>query len=165
MKFKEIEAETDASCLILSGAAVIGNVKLKASCSVWFNATIRGDVQPILIGESSNVQDNTVIHGSTGGQPVRIGDRVTIGHSCIVHGCTIENDVLVGMGSVILDDVVIEPNVIVGAKSLITKGTRLKSGFVYAGHPAKVIRPCTDKDLEYIQSAWRHYVEMIPFYK
>jgi carbonic anhydrase/acetyltransferase-like protein (isoleucine patch superfamily) len=117
-------------------------------CSLWFNAVIRGDVHFVHIGDNVNVQDNAVIHCTYKKSPVTIGNNVSIAHGAIVHGCTIEDNVLIGMGSIIMDDVHIESNCIIAAGAVVTKGTRVESGTVYGGMPAKMIKSIDPSLLE-----------------
>ena len=129
----------DKSVFIAEGAKVIGKVTIKENSSVWFNAVIRGDSSTIEIGKNSNVQDNAVIHTSKNSKVV-IKDNVTIGHGAIIHGCTIGNNVLIGMGAIILDNARIEDNCIIGAGSLITQNKIIPEGSLVFGNPSKVIR-------------------------
>ncbi len=132
-------------CFIAENAVIIGDVVLGKGCSVWFGAVIRGDVEKIRIGENVNIQDNAVIHATYKTSPTNIGNNVTIAHGTIIHGCNINDNVLVGMNAVVLDDAIIEPNVIVAAGAVVTKGTRLTTGGVYAGTPAKRIKELDEK--------------------
>jgi len=125
---------------LADNATIIGDVVMGDYCSVWFNAVIRGDVHYIRIGNHVNVQDGVIIHGTYQVAPTNIGNHVSIAHGAIVHGCTIHDNVLIGMGSIIMDHAVIESNSIVAAGALITKGTVVESGSVYAGVPAKKVK-------------------------
>ena len=127
-------------CFVAENATVVGEVSMGAQCSVWFNAVIRGDVHYIRMGDKVNVQDGAVIHCTYQKSPTEIGNNVSIGHNAIVHGCTIEDNVLIGMGSIVMDDCVIESNSIIAAGAVLTKGTRVPSGSIFAGMPAKKIR-------------------------
>ena len=129
----------DKSVYIAEGAKVVGNVEIGKNSSVWFNAVIRADSDNVKIGENSNVQDNAVVHTSKD-FGVQIGDNVTIGHGAIVHGCTVEDNVLIGMGAIVLDGAVIEKNCIIGAGSLVTQAKVIPEGSLAFGNPAKVIR-------------------------
>ena len=147
-------------------AQVIGNVRLGADASVWCNAVLRGDVNDITIGRCSNVQDLTMGHVShrtpakPQGSPLVIGDYVTIGHSVILHGCRIGNECLVGMGSIVMDDVVVEDRVMIGAGSLVAPGKTLDSGFLYMGRPAVKIRPLSAEEIAYLRYSAEHYVRV-----
>lgn len=135
-------------CFLAETATLIGDVEIGKNCSIWFNAVIRGDVHYIKIGNNTNVQDNAVIHATYKKSPTNIGDNVTIAHGAIVHGCTIKNNVMIGMNAVVLDDAVVESDTIIAAGSVVTKGTRVESGCVYAGIPAKKIKEISPKLLD-----------------
>ena len=127
-------------CYIAENATIVGEVSIGTQCSVWFNAVVRGDVHYIKIGNKVNIQDGAVIHATYKKSPTTIGNNVSIGHNAIVHGCTIHDNVLIGMGSIVMDDCVIESNSIIAAGAIVTKNTRVESGSIYAGVPAKKIK-------------------------
>ncbi len=127
-------------CYIAENATIVGDVKMGNQCSVWFNAVIRGDVHYIKIGNKVNVQDGAVIHATYKTSPTNIGNNVSIGHNAIVHGCTVKDNVLIGMGSIVMDDCIVESNSIIAAGSVVTKNTRVESGSIYAGIPAKKVK-------------------------
>ena len=127
-------------CYIAENATIVGEVSIGTQCSIWFNAVIRGDVHYIKIGNKVNIQDGAVIHATYKKSPTTIGNNVSIGHNAIVHGCTIHDNVLIGMGSIVMDDCVIESNSIIAAGAIVTKNTRVESGSIYAGIPAKKIK-------------------------
>jgi len=129
-----------SSCFVASNATIIGEVEFGEECSVWFGAVVRGDVHYIKIGNKVNIQDLAMLHCTYQKCPVNIGNNVSIGHRAILHGCTIEDNVLIGMGAIVMDNAYIESNSIIGAGSVVTEGTRVKSGSVYAGVPAKFIK-------------------------
>jgi len=145
---------------------LIGDVTLGEDSSVWCNTVLRGDVNRIVIGKCSNVQDLSMCHVShkTAAKPegsaLIIGDYVTIGHSVILHGCSIGNQCLVGMGSIIMDDVVIPDNVMIGAGSLVSPGKILQSGMLYMGRPAKAIRTLTEDELAHLRYSAEHYMRV-----
>jgi len=145
---------------------VIGDVRIGDDSSVWCNTVLRGDVNRIVIGRGSNVQDLTMGHVShkttdkPDGSPLIIGDYVTIGHSVILHGCRIGNECLIGMGSIILDDVVISDHVMVGAGSLVSQGKTLESGMLYLGRPAKAVRALTEEEIKYLRYSAEHYMRL-----
>ncbi len=147
-------------------ATVIGEVMLGENASVWPGAIIRGDVNSIRIGAGTNIQDNSVLHVShkseadPAGGPLVIGDRVTVGHSVILHACTIEDECLIGMGSIILDRAVIKRNVLLGAGSLVPEGKTLESGYLYLGRPAKMVRELTLEELAYFNYSAEHYIRL-----
>ncbi len=128
------------NCFLTENATIIGDVVMGDNCSVWFNVVIRGDVHYIRMGNKVNVQDGAIIHATYKKSPTNIGNNVSIGHNALVHGCTIKDNVLIGMGAIIMDDVVIESNSIIAAGAIVTKGTHVESGCVYAGAPAKKLK-------------------------
>ena len=134
------EPQIPEDCFVAENATIVGEVTMGKECSVWFNAVIRGDVHFIKMGNKVNVQDGAVIHATYEKSPTTIGNNVSIGHNAIVHGCTIHDNVLVGMGSIIMDDCVIESNTIIAAGAVVAKNTRVESGSIYAGIPAKKIK-------------------------
>lgn len=147
---------------VAENAAIIGDVEIGESSTVWYNTTLRGDVMPIRIGRESNVQDGTVIHGTYKKFGVTIGDRVTIGHTVILHGCEIQSNVLIGMGSIVMDGAVIGESSIVGAGSLVTQGSVFPPGSLILGRPAKVVRALTSEEIKKqneIADYYLHYRE------
>ena len=127
-------------CFVAENATIIGEVSIGKQCSIWFNAVLRGDVHFIKLGNKVNVQDGAVIHATYQKSPTTIGNNVSIGHNAIVHGCTIKDNVLIGMGSIVMDDCVIKSNSIIAAGAVVTKNTLVESGTIYAGTPAKKIK-------------------------
>ena len=143
MLLQEVLGKTPAfgkDCFFAPNAVLVGDVVLGDQCSVWYHAVIRGDVHYIRIGNKVNIQDGAVVHATYKKSPTNIGNNVSIGHNALVHGCTIYDNVLVGMGAIIMDDCVVESNSIIAAGAVLTKGTRVESGSVYAGMPAKKIK-------------------------
>jgi carbonic anhydrase/acetyltransferase-like protein (isoleucine patch superfamily) len=149
-----------------ASAQVIGSVRIGADSSVWCNAVLRGDVNDIVIGCCSNIQDLTMGHVShrsaskPQGSPLVIGDYVTIGHSVILHGCRIGNECLIGMGTIVMDDVVVPSRVMIGASSLVSPGKTLESGFLYMGRPAEKVRPLSEAEIAYLRYSAEHYVRV-----
>ncbi len=140
---KELNGHTPQfgnNCFLADNAAIIGQVEMGDDCSIWFGAVLRGDVNYIKIGNKVNIQDNATIHATYQKYPTNIGNNVSIAHNAVVHGCTIHDNVLIGMGAVVLDNAVVESNSIVAAGSVVTKGTVVESGWIYAGIPAKKIK-------------------------
>jgi carbonic anhydrase/acetyltransferase-like protein (isoleucine patch superfamily) len=137
---------------------VIGDVRVGKDASVWFGAVLRGDINSILVGERTNIQDGCVLH-VTHEHGVRIGRDVTVGHRAVVHGCTIADECLIGMGSVILDGVRIETHALVAAGAVVLEKTVVPEGSLVAGIPARVIRQLTGREREAISESARHYVE------
>lgn len=129
-----------SECFFAENAVLIGDLEMGDQCSVWYNAVIRADVNFIRMGNKVNVQDGAVIHCTYQKYPTIIGNNVSIGHNALVHGCTIKDNVLIGMGSIVMDDCVVEENSIIAAGAILTKGTHVPSGSVFAGVPAKKIK-------------------------
>ena len=127
-------------CFIAENATIVGDVVCGNQCSFWFNAVVRGDVHYIKMGDKVNVQDGAVIHCTYKKSPTNIGNNVSIGHNAIVHGCTIKDNVLVGMGAIVMDDCVVNENSIIAAGAVVTKGTVVEPNSVYAGIPAKKVK-------------------------
>ena len=137
---KGIRPKWGDSCFIADNATITGDVIIGDNCSIWFSAVVRGDVHYIRIGNNVNIQDGVVIHCTYQKAPVNIGNNVSIAHGAIIHGCTINDNVLVGMGAIIMDGAIIESNSVIAAGAVISKDTIIKSGSVYAGVPAKKIK-------------------------
>ncbi len=137
---KGIAPKWGENCFIADNATLTGDVIIGNDCSIWFNAVVRGDVHSIRIGNNVNIQDNAVVHCTYQKAAVTIGDNVSIAHSAIIHGCTIHDNVLVGMGAILMDGVVVESNSVIAAGAVVSKDTVVKSGSVYAGVPAKLIK-------------------------
>ncbi len=158
------------SAYIDPAAVVIGDVVLGEHTSVWPCAVIRGDVNHIRIGNRSNVQDLSMLHVShksadkPDGSPLLIGEDVTIGHRVVLHGCIIGNRVLVGMGSTILDDAIIEDDVMIGAGSLVPPRKRIESGYLYVGSPVKQVRPLNDEEKKFLVYSAKHYIHIAEQY-
>lgn len=149
---------------IASSADLIGDVRLGKRCSVWFNTTLRGDVMPILVGDETNIQDNTVVHGTYRKCGAVIGNRVTVGHSVILHGCRIGDLVLVGMGSVVMDHAEIPDRSVIGAGSLVTEGAKFPGGHLILGRPAKAVRPLKPEELAFLDQSASNYIEYMGWY-
>lgn len=154
----------DADAYVAENAYVIGDVELGRKSSVWFGSILRGDVGSIRIGEYTNIQDGTIIHMDHDNR-VLIGDGVTIGHRCTIHGCTILGDAIIGMGTTILDGVVIGKNAMLGAGSLVTPGKVVGEGELWMGRPAKFARMLTQEELDYIRFLAKDYYENSLMYR
>lgn len=128
------------NCFIAPNATIVGDVEMGDDCSIWFNAVVRGDVNSIRIGNKVNIQDGAVIHCTYQRSKTIIGNNVSIGHNAIIHGCELKDNVLVGMGAIIMDKAVVESNTIIGAGAVILEGTICKAGSIYAGVPAKKVK-------------------------
>lgn len=154
------------NCFVAENATIVGDVVFGNKCSIWFNAVIRGDVHFIKIGDKVNVQDGAIIHCTYQKHPTIIGNNVSIGHNAIVHGCTIHDNVLVGMGAIIMDNCVIESNCIIAAGSVVTQNTIVPSGSIFAGIPAKKVKNLNQSDFEgEIQRISDNYVMYASWYK
>ena len=149
------------NCFLADNAAIIGDVEMGDDCSIWFGAVLRGDVHSIRIGNKVKIQDNATIHATYKKSPTNIGNNVSIAHNAVIHGCTIKDNVLIGMGAIVLDDAVVESNTIVAAGSVVTKGTVVESGWVYAGTPAKKMKQLGEEllkgEVERIVNAYSMY--------
>lgn len=163
--YKGITPTVDPSAFVAPSADLIGDVTVGAQSSLWFGAVVRGDVNPIRIGARTSIQDNTVIHATGGWTETHIGDDCTVGHNVILHGCTVKDRVLVGMGSILLDEVELGDDVILGAGSLVTQRTKIPPGVLAFGRPAKVIRELTDAERRQIRESAGHYLALVRDYK
>ena len=153
-------------CFIAENAVIIGEVEMGDQCSIWYNAVIRGDVHYIKMGNKVNVQDGAVIHATYQKYPTNIGNNVSIGHNAMVHGCTIHDNVLIGMGSIVMDDCVVESNSIIAAGAVLTKGTHVKSGTIYGGIPAKKVKDISQELISgEIDRIANNYVKYAGWYK
>lgn len=158
-EFKGINPIIHNTCYISESVDIIGNVVIKENANIWFGTRIRGDMNSITIGENTNIQENSVIHVDSH-CGTYIGNNVTIGHGAIIHGCTINDNVLVGMGSIILNEAIIGKNTIIGAGSLIPQGKEIPEGVLCLGSPAKVIRKLTEEEINKIQESADNYVSI-----
>jgi carbonic anhydrase/acetyltransferase-like protein (isoleucine patch superfamily) len=134
------EPQFGENCFIAPNATIVGEVSMGADCSIWFNAVIRGDVHYIKMGDQVNVQDGAIIHCTYQKHPTHIGSNVSIGHNAMVHGCTIHDNVLIGMGSIVMDACVVHSNAIIAAGAVVLEGTIVEAGSIYAGVPAKKVK-------------------------
>jgi len=153
-------------CYVAENATIIGDVSFGASCSIWFNAVIRGDVHYIKIGDKVNIQDGAIIHCTYQKHPTIIGNNVSIGHSAVVHGCTIQDNVLIGMGAIVMDNCIVESNSIVAAGAVLTQNTVVESGTIWAGVPAKKVKDIDQSDFAgEIERISNNYVMYSSWYK
>ena len=143
---------------VAPNANVIGDVTLEKNTSIWFNATLRGDIENIYVGEGSNIQDGSVLHTDPG-YPLKIGKNVTVGHIVMLHGCAIGDNSLIGIGAVILNNAKIGKNCIIGAKALVTENKEIPDNSLVLGVPGKVIRQVTEEELKAIKENAIHYQE------
>jgi len=164
--YKGVQPSLGANCYIDESSVVVGDVVLGDESSIWPLVAARGDVNYMRIGSRTNIQDGTVLHvtrkttSNPEGYPLIIGDDVTIGHKCMLHGCQVGNRILVGMGAIVMDGVVVEDDVIIGAGALIPPNKTLASGYLYVGNPAKQIRKLTEKEVSFLKQSALNYVEL-----
>lgn len=164
LPYKKVMPTLGENVWIADNAAVIGDTVLGDESSVWFGCTVRGDVHEIRIGKRTNIQDNSVIHTTRNLSGTYIGDEVTIGHGAILHACTIENRVLVGMGSIILDQAIMEENSMLAAGSVLTPKKRVPRGQLWAGSPARYMRDLTEEELKFLEISADNYVKLAQEY-
>jgi carbonic anhydrase/acetyltransferase-like protein (isoleucine patch superfamily) len=145
-------------CFVADNATVIGDVVLGAGCTVWFNAVVRGDVNRIRVGEKTNIQDGAIIHCTYERAATSIGARVSIGHRAIVHGCTVEDDVLIGMGAIVMDHAVVGRGCIIAAGAVVLENTQCEPGYLYAGVPARKIKPVSAEQAQNLSRTADNYV-------
>ncbi|GAA4376007.1 gamma carbonic anhydrase family protein [Hymenobacter koreensis] len=157
--------ELGSNCFVADNATIVGDVVLGADCTVWFNAVVRGDVNSIRVGEKTNIQDGAVIHCTYQRAATTIGARVSIGHNAIVHGCTVEDDVLIGMGSIIMDNAVVGRGCIIAAGAIVLENTQCEPGYLYAGVPAKRIKPVTEVQAQNMGRTADNYVMYAGWFK
>ncbi len=155
-----------SNCFLAESATVVGDVIMGEHCSIWFNAVVRGDVHYIRMGNKVNIQDNAVVHCTYQKHPTNIGNNVSVGHNAIVHGCTIHDNVLVGMGAIVMDACVIESNCIIAAGAVLLEGTHVPSGSVYAGVPARKVKDLSPELFSgEIQRIANNYITYANWYK
>jgi carbonic anhydrase/acetyltransferase-like protein (isoleucine patch superfamily) len=159
LPFHGHKPQLDATNFIAPTAVVIGQVKLGADTSVWYQTVLRGDVHTIEIGARTNLQDGTVVHVSSGSHFTQVGDDCTIGHRAIIHGCIIGNRVLVGMGAIVMDGAVIGDDCIIGAGSVVTPGTQIPAGSMVMGAPGRVVRQLREGEVAFLPLSALHYVQ------
>lgn len=155
---KGISPKWGNGCFIAENATIVGDVVLGNNCSVWFNAVIRGDVHFIRIGNNTNIQDGAVIHCTYQRASTAIGNNVSIGHNALVHGCTLMDHVLIGMGAIVMDHAVVEEYCIIAAGAIVLENTICESGFLYAGMPARKIKPLTEQQRELLNRLPDNYI-------
>lgn len=169
--FAQIHPQLDPSVYVDPSAVVIGDVQIGADSSLWPLSVVRGDVHSIRIGERTNIQDGAIVHVthdgpfSPGGQSTLIGDEVTVGHRALLHACQIGARCLVGMGAIVMDRAVLEPEVMLGAGALVSPGKVLASGYLYAGSPARQVRPLSEREREFLHYSALHYVRLMQRYQ
>jgi carbonic anhydrase/acetyltransferase-like protein (isoleucine patch superfamily) len=145
-------------CFIAENSTLVGDVQMGDNCSVWFNAVVRGDVNYIKIGDNVNIQDGVVVHCTYQKASTTIGNNVSIGHNALVHGCELKDNVLVGMGAIVMDNVVVNEFCIIAAGSVVLENTVCESGYIYAGSPAKKIKPVSEEQRELLKRLPNNYI-------
>lgn len=164
LKYLNHEPSIHQSCYVSETAQIIGKVTLKENANVWFGTVLRGDADYIEVGANTNIQDNCVVHINKD-MPTVIGDNCTIGHGAIIHACTVGNNVLIGMGAIILDQAIIEDNVIIGAGALVPPGKKIPKNSLVVGSPCKIVRELTEEEISSLKKSAIHYVERSKEYK
>ncbi|MDJ0624723.1 MAG: gamma carbonic anhydrase family protein [Desulfocapsaceae bacterium] len=169
MIIKELNGKTPRfgkDCFFADTAVVVGDVEMGDNCSIWFNGVVRGDVHYIKMGDRVNVQDGAVIHGTYQKSPTNIGNNVSIAHNAVVHGCTVHDNVLIGMGAIVMDDSIIHSNTIIAAGAVVTSGSIVESGSIYAGIPAKKIKDISEELISgEIERIAHSYIKYASWYK
>jgi carbonic anhydrase/acetyltransferase-like protein (isoleucine patch superfamily) len=165
LPFDGIFPRIAASAFIAPGAAIIGDVEIGENANIWFGCVLRGDVAALVVGANSNVQDGTVVHGSTGKPPTYIGANVTIGHMALIHACRLEDGSFVGMKACVSDGAVVESGAMVAAGALVTPGKRVLAGQLWGGSPARFMRDLSERDRGYIAVLPGRYVGLAAQYK
>ena len=164
MDFEGVKPKINENTYISESVDIIGKVEIEDNVNIWFGTRLRADMNKIVVGANTNIQENSVVHVDIN-SPCIIGKNVTIGHGTIIHGCSISDNVLVGMGSIILNNAKIGKNTIIGAGSLVTQGKEFPEGVLILGNPAKVIRQLTEAEIESIQRSADNYVSLSKKYK
>lgn len=162
--YNGIIPKVDETAFIANGARIIGSVQIMREASIWFNAVLRGDISKIVIGEETNIQDNASIHVEVG-TPAIIGNGITVGHNAIIHACTIEDNVLIGMGAIILNGAYIHKNCLIAAGAVITENKVIPENSLVIGIPGKVVRELSKDEINQIKSSAIHYLEVANNYK
>ncbi|WP_207421710.1 gamma carbonic anhydrase family protein [Desertivirga brevis] len=155
---KGISPVWGSNCFIAQNSTIVGNVRIGDNCSVWFNSVIRGDVNYIEIGNNVNIQDGVVIHCTYQRSGTTIHDNVSIGHNALVHGCTLKNNTLIGMGAIVMDNAVVEEFTIIAAGAIVLENTICETGHIYAGAPAKKIKPINEQQRSLLQQLPKNYI-------
>jgi carbonic anhydrase/acetyltransferase-like protein (isoleucine patch superfamily) len=164
LPYKSVLPKIDETAFVAETAAVIGDVVIGAESSVWYGCTLRGDVNNIVIGARTNIQDHTMIHVSSDGQGTTIGDDVTVGHAAVLHACTIGNMAFIGMQACVMDGAIVEDGAMVAAGALVTPGKRVLSGQLWGGSPAKYMRDLSDAEKAFLKYSADRYVAVAKNY-
>jgi carbonic anhydrase/acetyltransferase-like protein (isoleucine patch superfamily) len=158
LTYKGLSPKIAPDAFIASSVDIIGDVQIGSKSGIWFGCVLRGDVAEIRVGERTNIQDGTTIHVTRNGHPTIIGSGITIGHKALLHACKLEDSCFVGMGAIIMDDVIVESGAMVAAGALVTPGKIVKKGQIWAGSPAKYFRDLTEHEIAYIKISEDNYV-------
>ena len=158
LPIKGVSPKLGTDCFVAENATIVGDVVLGDTCTVWFNAVIRGDVNAIRIGNKTNIQDGAVIHCTYQKAATTIGNNVSVGHNAIVHGCTVQDNVLIGMGAIVMDNAVVQEHCIVAAGSVVLENTICESGYIYAGVPAKKVKALSPEQIAGMAQTADNYV-------
>jgi carbonic anhydrase/acetyltransferase-like protein (isoleucine patch superfamily) len=154
-----------SNCWFAETAVLVGDVKMGSNCTIWFNAVVRGDVNSITIGDNTNIQDNATIHGTYETAATVIGSNVSIGHNAIVHGCTLEDNVLIGMGAIVMDNALVKKGAMVAAGSVVLANTIIEENMIYAGVPAKPVKKVEGKNREMMNRIAGNYIKYASWFK
>ena len=157
--------EFGKECWLADNAVVVGEVKLGNKCTIWFGAVVRGDVNSILVGDNTNIQDNATLHCTYKKSSTTIGSHVSIGHNAIVHGCTLEDNVLIGMGAIVMDQVVVKKGAMVAAGAVVLENTIIEENCIYAGVPAKKVKEVDENNIEMMERIAGNYVKYASWFK
>jgi len=160
LPWRGLTPRIDPTAFIAANATITADVVIGADSSIWFGCVLRGDVNHIRIGARTNIQDGTIVHVTRETHPTLIGDGVTIGHGAVLHGCVLEDNSFVGMGAVVLDGAVIESGAMVAAGAVVTPGKRVRAGELWAGNPARLLRPLTEAERAFFPVSAANYVEL-----
>ena len=155
---KDVYPQIGKDSFIAENATIVGDVVMGEACTVWFNAVIRGDVNAIRIGSKTNIQDGAVIHCTYQKAATTIGNNVSIGHRALVHGCTVEDNVLIGMGAIVMDKALVQTNCLVAAGAIVLENTICESGFIYAGIPARKVKALSEEQIAGMGKTADNYV-------
>ncbi|WP_316819522.1 gamma carbonic anhydrase family protein [Pedobacter gandavensis] len=162
---KDKHPQWGENSFIAPNATIVGDVRMGNNCSVWFNAVIRGDVNSITIGNDSNIQDGAVIHATYLKAATVIGNRVSVGHNAIVHGCILKDHILIGMGAIVMDNAIVEDYCIIAAGAVVLENTHCETGYIYAGTPAKKIKPITEEQRALLNKLPDNYIMYADWFK
>ena len=162
--YKNMKPTIHETAKIFDSAVLSGDITVSANVNIWFNASLRGDMAPIFIGENTNIQDNAVVHTNTG-LPTHIGKNVTVGHGAIIHACTVHDNCLIGMGSILLDGCVIGEGTLIGAGALIPPNKKVPSNVLVVGNPMKIVRELTQEERHAMDQNKAYYIQLMHDYK